>query len=280
MASTQEKLTRGVKVPSALTKAECLQELAAFEVAVSADLSVPELRSMVKQSRIDAGLMTDRRKTEVTVMSQIEKGTLSQLRAFAQEHQVGHPNVIEHGALRLHLRLWVLRHGQESTIAHFGRHKGRTFGQIWQEDAQYVQWAVDETVAKTDAGWGLVQLAVWGVNSGKIPDPFDQDMVQQNMRNKSLPPTCFAAVMLLDDTMFEIKGDADSKAEAKTTSTTPSTTLSLTARKTKGDLEGYRQENSDLKAQVELLRQEIRAMRESQSSQSSPRTRKSLREES
>ena len=126
----------------------------------------------------------------------------------------------------------------------------------------------------------MQELAVWGVNSGKIPDPFDQEMVQQNMRNKSLPPTCFATVMLQDDTMFEIKGDADSKAEAKTTSTAPSTTLSLTARKTKGDLEGYRQENSDLKAQVELLRQEIRAMRESQSSQTSPRTRKSLREES
>ena len=187
MASTQEKLTRSVKVPSALTKAECLQELAAFQVAVSADLSVPELRSMVKQSRIDAGLMTDRRKTEVTVMSQIEKGTLSQLRAFAQEHQVGHPNVIEHGALRLHLRLWVLRHGQ-----HFGRHKGRTFGQIWQEDAQYVQWAVDETAAKTDAGARSVGCELWKdprpIRSGNGPaEHAEQKPATDMLRHSDAP---------------------------------------------------------------------------------------------
>ena len=260
-------MVSGVKAPSAMSKAECVRELTQFHVAFTADMTIPELRSLVKKNRIQEGLMIDRRSQDTSLMGQIEKASLRDLRKIAIDNQVGHPASMEHGALRLHMRQWLLRSGKDETLMSLGRHKGKPFVDIWQVDAQYVQWCVRETASHTHAGWGLVQLAAWGILTGKTEDPFDEEMVKTNVQDKSLPPTCLAAVMMLDDDMFKRKAESSSVP-----------TLNLTSEKKK-EVKGYHQENSDLRQEVMMLRQEIRAMKEAQANTSSPRDRKAVREQ-
>ena len=145
-------MTQGVKVPSALTKKECLAELQAFQVVVSSDLTIQELRFMVKQTRIQEGLMEDRKGNKTTMMSMIEQASLAGLRKLASEHKVGFPSSMEHGALRLHMRQWTIRSAPEKTIVHFGKHKGKSLEAIWNNDAQYVEWCVKEAASKKEAG--------------------------------------------------------------------------------------------------------------------------------
>ncbi|CAE7713854.1 unnamed protein product, partial [Symbiodinium pilosum] len=101
-------MTTGVKVPSALTKAECLSELKTFNLAMSSDLSLQELRSLVKQTRVQEGLMSDRKNPTPTLMSKIKRFSLTDLKAMANED--------EHGAMRLYMKQWLLRNGSHETI--------------------------------------------------------------------------------------------------------------------------------------------------------------------
>ena len=269
-------MTAGVKVPSSLTKKECLQELASFQVPVTNDLSIQELRALVKNNRVNLGLMVDRRAVDNSLMNQVEKGNLGTLKSFANQHQVGFPTHMELGELRLHLRKWVVRNGRDETLIHFGKHHGKCFHQVWQKDSQYVAWSVKEAVAQPEAHWRLVQLATWAVLSGKVPDPYSEEMHVENARNQSLPPTALATILELDDSIFN--------PQEYTKKATP--VLSLAAghsRKNDQKAEvstGHEASKEDLLKQVQVLRQEIRALKESKGTEELPHSRKAAKDES
>ena len=77
----------------------------------------------------------------------------------------------------------------------FGRQVGATFDQTWNQDRQYVEWAVQEASSQTGANWRLVQLAAWAVLTEKLPCPFDHDMLASKQKEPGLPPTCLAAIL-------------------------------------------------------------------------------------
>ena len=262
-------MTIGVKVPSALTKTECLNELKNFNVATSPDMTLQELRSLVKKARIEEGLMSDRKNSTPTLMSKIERASLTDLKAMASDLKISYPPRIEHGAMRLHMRQWLLRNGSPETIVTFGKHSGSTFQKIEETDHQYLEWSVQEASNKPNAGWGLVQLAMWAILSGKVPDPFDATMHITNANDKSLPPTSLAAIMELDDSMFSVT-PVDQKS-AKTP------VLSLKGGAAASSSTAV-ESNEELLKQVAMLRQEIRALKESQGQEVSPRSRKSPKE--
>ena len=61
------------------------------------------------------------------------------LKMLADELNVGYSAKMGHGEMRLHLRRWLYRQGNEETMVSFGRHAGKTFGQVSQQDLQYLQ---------------------------------------------------------------------------------------------------------------------------------------------
>ena len=65
-----------------------------------------------------------------------------------------------------------------------------------------VAWSVKEDAAQPEAHWRLVQLATWAVLSGKVPDPYSEEMHVENAHNRSLPPTALATILELDDSIF------------------------------------------------------------------------------
>ena len=110
------------------------------------------------------------------LMQQTQKGTLAELKVFAQKHQINHAANISHGDLRLHLRRWLYRSGTPETAVSFGRHQGKTFQEVLQEDKQYLEWGLKEASSNASAGWQLVQLVTWAVLDGHLDSPFDSDM--------------------------------------------------------------------------------------------------------
>ena len=97
------------------------------------------------------------------MMNRILKGKLSELKVFAEEHKINYPEGLSHGELRLYLRKWLYRSGTEDQEINFGRHRGKTFLQAFQQDEQYFQWALTEVKTKPTAGWQLAQLVTWAV---------------------------------------------------------------------------------------------------------------------
>ena len=252
MAALNEKLTQGIKVPSALNKSECLQELRNFEIAVSPELTIQELRAMVKRNRVELGIMIDRRSQDHSLMDMIEKSNLTNLKNLAKMNAVGHPAGMELGELRLHLRQWLVRNGTGTTEVSFGKHRGKTFDDVWNLDNQYVTWSVSETSMKRDACWKLVQMAVWGVLTGKVGDPFDERMHRDHVKDKTLPPLCLAAILEIDDSIYQAIPEKEKKVLNLKSASPGATGTEKPGEPTK----------EELMQQINTLRQELRALKE------------------
>ena len=157
---TEGKLTMAVKAPSACSKSECLKELGNFQIYPSEHLTVVELRALVRKNREDLGVMKPTLENswrDGDMMLRIQRSSLRELKAMADNYQVGYPDKIQHGDLSLHLKQWTVRSGKDNTPLEFGKHQGHTFLETWEEDQQYVRWSVQETAEKHGSSWKLVQ---------------------------------------------------------------------------------------------------------------------------
>ena len=204
------------------------------------------------------------------MMGQIEKANLAELKEFAKEKGVGHPATMELGALRLHLRQWLIRTPDGNTEATFGKHRGKTFEQIWSQDAQYVAWSVTETAAKKEASWKLVQLATWGVLSGRVADPFNEKMHLDHGSDRSLPPLCLASILDIDENIYQVGNEKEEKSKQ-------GLNLKLTGRAA-GSEPSSEPTKEELIKQIGALRQELRALKEEKEKTPSPRQRKAPKE--
>lgn len=162
MAGNQ--LPEGVKPHWQMTKLECLTEVAQTTNAVNlANLTLPELRVLVKEGRIKMGVI----KTAGPVdgfMDRVKKAKMAELQELC--HSRGIPIVMNGkdkttvGEMRLALRSWVVNNGNAETVVDFGEHQGMTFQELLTMHPKYVQWAQKET-RSGESGWQLRQLAAW-----------------------------------------------------------------------------------------------------------------------
>ena len=263
------RLTMCVKVPSACTKKECVDELRSFGQDPPESLTVQELRSMVRRSRIEHGYMKERGNAlQTDIMDQILRGSLRELQLLAETHQVNYFRKMNHGELRMHLRRWVYRSGDETTVVNFGRHKGQTFAKVAEVDPQYLAWAVQEVRRHPGASWQLIQLSTWAVLTGHVENPFDQKMEMMNTTSGSELGTDFESVLSLDPEVYIIKMEpGNAKA--------PAPKLEL---KSQGvNQTAYPSHEKEMMHMIQSLREEVRSLKEAQSSGlgDQERTRKS-----
>ena len=255
------KVTTGMKAPSSCSKAECRQELLAFDIHFGEDLTLQELRALVRRNRVQHGIMKDRTVSNSDMMTAIMRATKKELVAFAEEHDIGYPEVMNHGELRLHLRVWIIRNGQDDTEVTFGRHQGQTYTAVWDIDRQYVQWAVKESSSKTEADWRLVQMAAWAILTERVPSPFDEKMGKSD-REKSLPPTCLASIMMIDPDVYVkvARSPEQMRLQLRSRRTPTSPAESATREMLEEAKKELKSENDTLKGEVAALRQEIRSL--------------------
>ena len=251
-------MTSGVKAPSSCSKSECVEELRSFGIMTSNELTLPELRAMVKRNRVELGLMKARNPVNPTIMDQVMKASKRELQALASSHNVHCVEDLSHGDLRLRLRQWIIRQGDEATEVLFGRHVGSTFATVWEQDRQYVEWAVRETATKDGADWKLVQLATWAVMTERVASPFDQAMLGEKNREPSTSPLSLAAILAIDEETY-LGPKASQKPPTLVVKTGAESSKQAELKK---EREQARLENEDLKAQIALLRQELRALKE------------------
>ena len=248
------QVTMAIKPPSACTRQECLTELRSFGLVVSERLTGAELRACVRKNRVDHGYMRDNKPHATDLMDRILRGTLRDLKMLADELNVGYSTKMGHGEMRLHLRRWLYRQGTEETVVSFGRHAGKTFGQVSQKDLQYLQWAVKETQTHAGASWQLIQMATWAVLSGLVDNPFDHGMSGRTRDPAETDSTTLEAILAIDPEVFvkhiepktpETGGSHGSKAASSQPRASPETELILTLRALKDEVRALSEKSSD-----------------------------------
>ena len=144
-----------------MTKGECIKELTAFGLESPwSDMTVPELRLLVKENRSREGLLRSRENQD-EFMAQVKSAKRDELleMCLARQLTLAHkPTVAE---MRIQLRLWVIDQGQGETQSTFGKHLGKSFHEVLSEDGQYCQWALREVQSGKEADWRLRQFASW-----------------------------------------------------------------------------------------------------------------------
>ena len=266
-------MTRGVKAPSACTKTECMEELTNFGIEYAGNLTVVELRSLVRQNRQELGLMKKDPTANPDEMDFINKANFRDLKIFVQENKIGFGGELDHGSLRAHLRQWKVRQGTAETKVNFGKHRGLTFEAVATQDPQYLVWATKEAAEKRGAHWQLVQMATWGIMSGKVPNPFDQGMGTATPSVVVGFPVCLENILQIDDDIYQEKNQEKGKLLLKSGSKKDNAPGSSRS--------GGEPEHKELLLQVQMLKQEIREMKEEQtSSMAPPSSNKNRREES
>ena len=162
---------------------QCVHQAREEAVDAPDSLTLLELRALVKRNRASHGYMRGPSDPN-DLMQQIQKGTLAELKIFAQKHQINHAANISHGDLRLHLRRWLYRSGTPETVVSFGRHQGKTFQEV--------------------LGWQLVQLVTWAVLDGHLDSPFDSDMKGHAAKTKHSHGTELESILAIDPDQYKI----------------------------------------------------------------------------
>lgn len=138
-------------------KAECLAELKG--VKTHKDLTVQELRALLREARKTAGLIVDNK--DPTIMDEIKKGNKEDLRMMCANRGLEVNTKTTIGEMRLALRQFVLDNGTWETVYKIGKHSGPTFLEILHNHPSYLEWAQGEVQRSSDPDWRLVQLARW-----------------------------------------------------------------------------------------------------------------------
>ena len=273
------QLTMAIKAPSACSKPECVQELLSFGVDAPDSLTLVELRALVKRNRVSHGYMGGPSDPN-DLMQQIQKGTLAELKIFAQKHQINHAANISHGDLRLHLRRWLYRSGTPETVVSFGRHQGKTFQEVLQEDKQYLQWGLKEASSNASAGWQLVQLVTWAVLDGHLDSPFDSDMKGHAAKSKHSHGTELESILAIDPEQYKIpENDLNQDEHIKKKQANGPTSPSRSSAASSSGAAMTTEDAAELLKTMRAMQTEIRALKEAQENSNEPKHEKVRRQE-
>lgn len=149
----------GMKPHYLCNKGECLAELKDHGVQTHKDLTVQELRVLLREARKTAGLIVDNK--DPTIMDEIKKGNKEDLRMMCANRGLEVNTKTTIGEMRLALRQFVLDNGTGETVYKIGKHSGATFLEILHNHPSYLEWAQGEVQRSSDPDWRLVQLARW-----------------------------------------------------------------------------------------------------------------------
>ena len=151
----------GIKPHYLCNKEECIQELRGYGTNPRKDLTLPELRVLVRRGRQDAGLVSQPPGKDKDIMAEINGANAAKLKHMAEERCLPCTNKMSVGEYRMILRSYVIQSGTADTEVDFGKHRGMTFQQVRAEHPEYVDWAVAEVKRSCDPHWQLQQLATW-----------------------------------------------------------------------------------------------------------------------
>ena len=148
-----------------MTKGECLAELETFNCVVTnpKDYTLQEVRVLVRENRVRAGLVKDKSSEEEDMIKTVNNANLTDLKAMCIARGMKIPEKARVGELRLCLKQWLVQSGTGQTVYKLGgRVNGMTFQEIALSDPAYLLWAKKETTEKgANSHWQLRQLVHW-----------------------------------------------------------------------------------------------------------------------
>ena len=153
-------MMEGIKPHYMCTKAECIQELRSHQIEPNKDLTLPEMRTLLKEARREAGLLSSTSQDK-DVMGEIKNANAVKLRTMASERRIDFNAKTTVGEFRMLLRAHVVQSGTNETVVDFGKHKGMTYAEVAETFPSYLTWAKEEVLRASDPHWQLLQLAAW-----------------------------------------------------------------------------------------------------------------------
>lgn len=154
-------------------KQECVAELMKFNQHPHSDLTVPELRVLLREMRKQAGLIPT--SPGPTIMTEIKNAKRDDLRRMCSARDIPFTVKASVGELRLALRHFVINNATGETTMDIGKHGGATFQEVLHNHPSYCQWAVKEVKEKEEeASWQLIQFAKWVEKVGVEPDLWEE----------------------------------------------------------------------------------------------------------
>lgn len=155
------------------TKGECLQELQSHDVMAHSDLTVPELRVLLREARKKEGILPVAK--DQTMMEEINKAKQETLRSMCSSRGIAFNQKTTVGEMRLALRQWVMHAGNAETVLEIGKHAGATFAELYHNVPDYVKWAIQEVQQATTTDWRLAQLARWAKKMQHNNGPWEEE---------------------------------------------------------------------------------------------------------
>lgn len=180
-------------------KQERVNELRKFNQQPHSDLTVPELRILLREMRKQAGLIPTSQGP--TIMTEIKNAKRDDLRRMCAARDIPFTVKASVGELRLALRHFVISNATGETTLDIGKHGGATFQEVLHNHPQYCQWAVKEVREKEEeASWQLIQFAKWVEKVGAEPDLWEEsesfipkDIQRPIAKSMNRPPSKDAA---------------------------------------------------------------------------------------
>lgn len=149
-------------------KQECITELKDFGENPHKDLSLQELRVLLREMRKRLGLIANSQGP--SIMKQIKDAKRDELRRLCSSREIPFTNQASVGELRLALRQHVISNANGETVMEIGRHAGGTFNEILHNYPKYAEWAIQEVNQAEDADWRLIQFAKWAEKVSQAPE--------------------------------------------------------------------------------------------------------------
>lgn len=158
-----------VKPHYLLNKDECIKELQAMGSPIPmAGITVPELRTLVKEQRISEGVILPDKRDEF--MPQMAKAKSPELLEMCNSRGIPLGKKPTVGEMRLRLRNWYIQQGTNQTVLNIGKFAGKTFQELMIQHPDYVAWAQEEVLHREEnADWRLRQLASWSIRMEREP---------------------------------------------------------------------------------------------------------------
>ena len=150
--------------------AECRKEMTAAGTPPHQDLSISELRVMLRESRIRRGLLQVKEPGQ-DQMARIKKANKSELQELAKAYKLSSMEKATVGELKLALRQAVIDDCDGDTKINFGKHQGATFMEVMSTDHQYAMWATREVKTSESPDWKLIQFARWVNKMENVEEP-------------------------------------------------------------------------------------------------------------
>lgn len=191
-----------------MSKAECLAELGSRGYpGVGASLGVVELRAMVKQSRIEEGLLhTD------DPMVTFRKMNKKDLAAACQERQICCKPSSTTGELQQLLRKWYIQSGTPAMVLDYGRHQGLTFAEAYEAQEPYVSHTLQIFTTSEDCPIQLQRFATWCMGTTK-----QGDVCVETDRAGEQAKCLEAAIEVLEETVRALRIGNNQSAEGSST---------------------------------------------------------------